>query len=86
MLLNFLWFVFCNVTGLLYPAPDVLHADAKKGGPITRFLSKLSAKFTGRPLETPESPSTSSSFISSKLILKVIAVAGIAIVWHFFLE
>lgn len=60
--------------------------DVKKGGPITRFLSKLSAKFTGRPLETPESPSTSSSFISSKLILKVILVAGIAIVWHFFLE
>lgn len=60
--------------------------DAKKGGPITRFLSKLSAKFTGRPLETPESPSTSSSFVSSKLILKVILVAGIAIVWHFFLE
>lgn len=62
--------------------------DAKKGGPISQFLSKLSAKLTGRQLETPQSPSasTSSSFISSKLILKVVLVAGIAIVWHFYLE
>lgn len=62
-----------------------LPADAKKG-PLSQFLSKLSAKLTGRPLETPESPSTSSSFISSKLILKVALVAGIAVVWKFYLE
>ncbi|PON99815.1 GPI transamidase component PIG-T [Trema orientale] len=60
--------------------------DAKKGSPVPQFLSKLSAKLTGRPLETPLPPSTSSSFINSKLILKVVLVAGIAVVWKFYLE
>ncbi|PON42553.1 GPI transamidase component PIG-T [Parasponia andersonii] len=60
--------------------------DAKKGSPVSQFLSKLSAKLTGRPLETPQPPSTSTSFISSKLILKVVLVAGIAVVWKFYLE
>ncbi|PON58898.1 GPI transamidase component PIG-T [Parasponia andersonii] len=60
--------------------------DATKGSPVLQFLSKLSAKLTGRPLETPQPPSTSSSFISSKLILKVVLVAGIAVVWKFYLE
>ncbi|PON42562.1 GPI transamidase component PIG-T [Parasponia andersonii] len=60
--------------------------DAKKGSPVSQFLSKLSAKLTGRPLETPQPPSTSSSFICSKLIVKVVLVAGIAVVWKFYLE
>ncbi|PON60779.1 GPI transamidase component PIG-T [Trema orientale] len=60
--------------------------DAKKGSPVSQLLSKLSSKLTGRPLKTPQSPSTSSSFISSKLILKVALVAGIAVVWKFLLE
>uniref|UniRef100_A0A803PG29 GPI transamidase component PIG-T n=1 Tax=Cannabis sativa TaxID=3483 RepID=A0A803PG29_CANSA len=60
--------------------------DSKKASPISRFLSKLSSKITGRPLKTAESPSTKSSFFSSKLILKIILVAGIAVVWKFYLE
>ncbi|KAM6564895.1 hypothetical protein CsatB_024893 [Cannabis sativa] len=60
--------------------------DSKKASPISQFLSKLSSKITGRPLETSESPSTKSSFFSSKLILKIILVAGIAVVWKFYLK
>ncbi|KAL5562117.1 hypothetical protein UlMin_031864 [Ulmus minor] len=54
--------------------------DAKKGGQIRQLFAKL----RGRPLETPRSPSTSSSFVSSKLILKVLLVAGLAVFWQFY--
>ncbi|KAF3435960.1 hypothetical protein FNV43_RR23052 [Rhamnella rubrinervis] len=50
----------------------------------TGLLAKLSAKLRRRPLETAKSSSSSSSLISSKLILKVVLVAGIAIVWQFY--
>ncbi|XP_048336454.1 uncharacterized protein LOC125418191 isoform X2 [Ziziphus jujuba] len=57
---------------------------AKKTGQLPQLLLKLSAKLRGRSLETPQSSSTSSSFVSSKLILKVILVAGLAVAWQFY--
>ncbi|GMJ00680.1 hypothetical protein like AT3G07140 [Hibiscus trionum] len=61
---------------------------AKKTGRLPLLLSKLSAKLRGRHSEPPHSPPgpASSSFINSKLVLKVILVAGVAACWqHYFL-
>ncbi|PON70828.1 GPI transamidase component PIG-T [Parasponia andersonii] len=76
--------ITCTVFALYFGS--LLNIDAKKGSPISQFLSKLPSKLTGIPLKTPQSPSTSSSFISSKLTRKVVLVAGIAVVWKLFLE
>ncbi|KAK9281528.1 hypothetical protein L1049_004431 [Liquidambar formosana] len=57
---------------------------AKKTGRLPELLSKLSAKLRGRPWEPPQSPSTSSSLISRKLIFKVTLVAGIAAAWQYY--
>uniref|UniRef100_A0A5B6ZL66 Putative GPI transamidase component PIG-T n=1 Tax=Davidia involucrata TaxID=16924 RepID=A0A5B6ZL66_DAVIN len=57
---------------------------AKKTGRLHLLLSKLSAKLRGRPWQPPQSPSSSSSFISSKLVLKVVLVAGIAFGWQYY--
>ncbi|GLT62377.1 hypothetical protein SLA2020_350210 [Shorea laevis] len=57
---------------------------ARKAGRLLQLLSKLSAKLRGKEWESPKSASASSSFNSSKLILKVVIVAGIAIVWQFY--
>lgn len=50
------------------------------------LLSKLLAKFRGKPTETSESEPSSSTLTRSKLILKVTLVAGIAIVWQYYLK
>ncbi|KAL8160602.1 hypothetical protein V2J09_002139 [Rumex salicifolius] len=50
------------------------------------LLSKLLAKLRGKPTETSQSQPSSSTSTRSKLILKVILVAGIAIVWQFYLQ
>ncbi|GLU03842.1 hypothetical protein SLE2022_210170 [Rubroshorea leprosula] len=57
---------------------------AKKTDQLSLLLSKLSAKLRGKPWEPPSSPQPTSSFISSKLVLRVILVAGIAIVWQYY--
>lgn len=51
---------------------------SKKAGILVQLVSKLYAKIRGRPWEPPES-----SF-SSKLIFKVILVAGIAAGWQYY--
>ncbi|XP_021273638.1 GPI transamidase component PIG-T isoform X1 [Herrania umbratica] len=56
----------------------------KKTGQLPLLLSKLSAKLRGRPWEPPHSPPSSSSFISSKLVFKVILVAGLAVGWQYY--
>ncbi|XP_017422799.2 uncharacterized protein LOC108332147 isoform X2 [Vigna angularis] len=60
--------------------------DASKAVFLRRVLTKLSAKLRGRPLESTTSPSSSSSssFVSPKLILRVLLVAGIAIAWQYY--
>ncbi|XP_020212553.1 GPI transamidase component GPI16 [Cajanus cajan] len=60
--------------------------DAKKAVFLRRMLNKLSAKLRGRPSEsTPSPPSSSSSpFVSPKLILRVLMVAGIAVAWQYY--
>ncbi|KAL5172661.1 GPI transamidase component PIG-T [Glycine soja] len=62
--------------------------DANKTVFFRRELAKLSAKLRGRPLELtlpcPSSSSSSSSFVSPKLILRVLLVAGIAVVWQYY--
>ncbi|XVF32180.1 hypothetical protein REPUB_Repub17cG0059700 [Reevesia pubescens] len=57
---------------------------AKKTGRLPLLLSKLSAKLRGRQWEPPHSPSVSSSLINSKLVFKVILVAGLAVGLQYF--
>lgn len=57
---------------------------AKKAGRLSQLLSRLSAKLRGKEWEPTQSPSASSSFINSKLILKVLTVAGVAVVWQYY--
>ncbi|XVF72258.1 hypothetical protein PTKIN_Ptkin12aG0105700 [Pterospermum kingtungense] len=57
---------------------------AKKNGRLSLLLSKLSAKLRGRRWEPPQSPPASSSFINSKLVFKVILVAGLAVGWQYY--
>ncbi|XP_050252768.1 uncharacterized protein LOC126699156 isoform X2 [Quercus robur] len=62
------------------------NSASKKAGRLPQLLSQLSAKLRGKEWEPPQSPSTSSSFISSKLILKVLIVAGVAVFWQYYSE
>nr|XP_023919165.1 LOW QUALITY PROTEIN: GPI transamidase component PIG-T homolog [Quercus suber] len=57
---------------------------SKKAGRLPQLLSRLSAKLRGKEWEPPQSHSTSSSIISSKLILKVLIVAGVAVFWQYY--
>ncbi|KAB1210180.1 GPI transamidase component PIG-T [Morella rubra] len=57
---------------------------AKRGGRLPQLLSKLYAKLRGKEWESSPSSSVLSSLVNTKLILKVILVAGIAIVWQFY--
>ncbi|OMO86865.1 GPI transamidase component PIG-T [Corchorus capsularis] len=57
---------------------------ANKTGGLSMMLSKLSAKLRGRPWEPPQSVQHLSSFINSKLVFKVILVAGLAVGWQYF--
>ncbi|XP_015575968.1 GPI transamidase component PIG-T isoform X2 [Ricinus communis] len=70
----------------------------KKADEKTSWLSKLSAKLRGKPQDNPESqqetselrrealesPSKSSSLINSKLLLKIMLVAGFAVAWQYY--
>lgn len=58
--------------------------DANKALFLRRVLTKLSAKLRGRSLEPTPPPSSSSSFVTPKLILRVLLVAGIAIAWQYY--
>ncbi|KAI4356384.1 hypothetical protein L6164_000411 [Bauhinia variegata] len=59
--------------------------EANKKGLLRRVLTKLTAKFRRRSSEDPQPPSASSSSIMSpRLILKVLIVAGIAVVWQYY--
>ncbi|CAH9129527.1 unnamed protein product [Cuscuta epithymum] len=86
---------FGSLLNALRRRPDeeerLLKRKASKGtGRSTMLLSKLYSKLRGRPWEphTPlsTSPPSSSSFLSSKLIMKVIVVACIAAGWQYFSE
>ncbi|PNX75158.1 GPI transamidase component pig-t-like protein, partial [Trifolium pratense] len=61
--------------------------DANKAAILRRILDK----FWGRSSEStqpqqPSSSSSSSSFINPKLFLKVLLVAGIAVIWQYYLK
>lgn len=58
--------------------------DSKKTGRLGQLLSKLFAKLRGKSWEPTQTQSASSSLISSKLIFKVILVAGIAAGWQYY--
>ncbi|KAK4409198.1 GPI transamidase component PIG-T [Sesamum angolense] len=55
---------------------------AKKMGPLTLMLSKLSAKLRRKQWEPPKPSSSQKSVINYKLILKVLLVAGVAVAWQ----
>lgn len=55
-----------------------------KNGLISQLLSKLSAKLRRRPLGSQQSLPPSSPFISSKLLFRVVLVAGIAAIWQYY--
>ncbi|XP_057457129.1 uncharacterized protein LOC130748059 isoform X2 [Lotus japonicus] len=57
--------------------------DATKGAFLRRVLTKLSSKLRGRSPESTQ-PRSSLSFITPKLILRVLVVAGIAVAWHYY--
>ncbi|RVX21003.1 hypothetical protein CK203_002725 [Vitis vinifera] len=57
---------------------------SKKTGRLGQLLSKLFAKLRGKSWEPTQTQSASSSLISSKLIFKVILVAGIAAGWQYY--
>ncbi|CAG7878195.1 unnamed protein product [Brassica rapa] len=59
----------------------------KKTGGLKQLLSRFTAKIRGRPAESPSSESTAaaqSSVLSSKLLFKIILVAGVAATWQYF--
>ncbi|KAI3450851.1 hypothetical protein Pfo_007516 [Paulownia fortunei] len=59
---------------------------AKKTGPLTLMLSKLSAKLRGKPWEPPKPSSSPKSSINYKLIAKVALVAVIAAAWQYYFQ
>ncbi|XP_010464323.1 PREDICTED: GPI transamidase component PIG-T-like isoform X2 [Camelina sativa] len=63
-----------------------LKSQGKKTFGLKQLLSRLTAKIRGRPIEPPssDSPAAQSSFLSSKLIFKIILVAGAAAAWQYF--
>ncbi|CAN1318393.1 GPI transamidase component PIG-T [Linum perenne] len=69
--------ITCTVFALYF-------GSTKKNGPLLELLSRLSAKLKGKPLESRQSYSDSSSLISSKLVLKVILVAALAVIWQLY--
>ncbi|KAJ4728468.1 GPI transamidase component PIG-T [Melia azedarach] len=58
----------------------------QKTGRISQLLSKLSAKLRGKQQEQPQLSAAASSFISFKLVFKILLVAGIAVAWQYFWE
>ncbi|CAH2054696.1 unnamed protein product [Thlaspi arvense] len=65
-----------------------LKSQGKKKGGLKQLLSRLIAKIRGRPVEAPSSSTEShearSSVFSSKLLFKIILVAGAAAAWQYF--
>ncbi|KAG7581418.1 GPI transamidase component PIG-T [Arabidopsis suecica] len=64
-----------------------LKSQGKKTGGLKQLLSRITAKIRGRPIEeqsSSESPAAQSSVLSSKLIFKIILVAGAAAAWQYF--
>ncbi|KAK1306429.1 hypothetical protein QJS10_CPA10g01548 [Acorus calamus] len=60
---------------------------AMKPGLLPNLLTKLSSKLRRKSPQPPSSsPPSSSSFVSLRLLLKVILVAVLAIVWHYYLN
>ncbi|KAL0417473.1 UNVERIFIED_CONTAM: GPI transamidase component PIG-T [Sesamum radiatum] len=74
----------------IIPIPEVpkflLLAAAKKMGPLTLMLSKLSAKLRRKQWEPPKPSSSQKSVINYKLMLKVLLVAGIAVAWQYYFQ
>lgn len=61
----------------------------KKDANKVVFLRRILNKLRGRSSEStppPQQSSSSSSFINPKLILKVLMVAGLAVVWQYYLK
>jgi phosphatidylinositol glycan class T len=59
-------------------------AAAVKTGRPSELLSRLLAKLRGRSQEPSQSPSESSPLINSKLVLKVLLMAAIAVAWQYY--
>ncbi|KAM1634783.1 hypothetical protein ACFXTN_011670 [Malus domestica] len=59
--------------------------DANKPGRLLQLRSRLFAKLRGKQYEPPQPSTTSSSFISRKLILFTL-VAGIGVYWQVYVE
>ncbi|XP_011010751.1 PREDICTED: GPI transamidase component PIG-T-like [Populus euphratica] len=59
-------------------------ATAVKTGRPSELLSRLSAKLRGRSQEPSQSPSESSPLINSKLVLKVLLMAALAVAWQYY--
>ncbi|KAG6735588.1 hypothetical protein POTOM_061771 [Populus tomentosa] len=59
-------------------------AAAVKTGRPSELLSRLSAKLRGRSQEPSQSPSESSPLINSKLVLKVLLMAALAVAWQYY--
>ncbi|XP_010547095.1 PREDICTED: GPI transamidase component PIG-T-like isoform X2 [Tarenaya hassleriana] len=64
----------------------LLKSKDKKSGKLAQLLTRIAAKIRGRPVEpSPSEPlEASSSVLSSKFLLKIILVAGIAAAWQYF--
>ncbi|WCJ38038.1 GPI transamidase component PIG-T [Euphorbia peplus] len=63
----------------------LLASKAKEGSPLSKLLSKISAKLRGKkPQENPEPPANSVSLLNSKLVLKVLLVIVVAIAWQYY--
>ncbi|XP_058743632.1 uncharacterized protein LOC131616342 isoform X2 [Vicia villosa] len=59
---------------------------ANKAPFLRQVLNKLSSRFRGGSSESTQPKQPSSSFITPKLIIKIILVAGFAVVWQFYLK
>ncbi|XP_050874139.1 uncharacterized protein LOC127076516 isoform X2 [Lathyrus oleraceus] len=59
---------------------------ANKAPFLQQVINKLSSRFRGGLSESTQPKQPSSSFITPKLIIKIILVAGLAVVWQFYLK
>ncbi|KAL1544602.1 GPI transamidase component PIG-T [Salvia divinorum] len=59
---------------------------ARKAGPLTLMISKLSAKLRGKPWESPKQSESGRSSSKYKLLAKVVLVAGVAAAWQFYFQ
>jgi len=92
-----LLFLLCYIVhGMSHIAVSFTHAqflisdiflflDANKVVFLRRILNKLRGR-SSESTQPQEPQSSSSSFISPKLIFKVLLVAGVAVVWQYYLK